>query len=151
MEIVQELEKIVGSRRVSTSANVCLTYAFNIGYTRDVLRKPDMVVMPETPEEVSDILKVANHYKVPVTFIIISNGCYRQVRLMKKILMGDKVISRNLGTDLCQPRNDFCKIAEGMGLSAQKLEKPEKIKETLQKAFSLNRPNLIDVSVDAAL
>ena len=67
MEIVSELEKIVGHDRVSTSKNVCLSYAFNIGYTRDVVRKPDIVVMAETPEEVSEILKAANKYKVPVT------------------------------------------------------------------------------------
>ncbi|MBN2062356.1 MAG: thiamine pyrophosphate-binding protein [Deltaproteobacteria bacterium] len=96
-------------------------------------------------------LWTAARYNVPVTFIVISNGCYRQVRLMKKILMGEKVTGRNLGTDLCLPANDFCKIAEGMGITAQKLERPEDIRETLKKALSLNKPNLIDVTVDATL
>ena len=39
MEIVSTLEKIVGPDRVSTSDNVCLSYSFNIGYTRDIERK----------------------------------------------------------------------------------------------------------------
>lgn len=96
-------------------------------------------------------LWTAARYKVPVTFIILSNNCYRQVRLMKSILMGDKAKGRDLGTDLSQPSNDFCKLAEGMGLSAQKVEKPEEIKAALQHAFSLNEPNLIDVIVDPKL
>jgi FAD/FMN-containing dehydrogenase len=67
VEIVSALEKIVGPDRVSTSEAVCLSYSFNVGYTRDIVRKPDIVVMAETPEQVSEILKAANRYKVPVT------------------------------------------------------------------------------------
>jgi glycolate oxidase len=67
MGIISALKKIVGPDRVSTSEAVCLSYSFNIGYTRDIVRKPDIVVMAETPEQVSEILKVANQYKVPVT------------------------------------------------------------------------------------
>jgi FAD/FMN-containing dehydrogenase len=67
MEIISALQNIVGSDRVSTSKAVCLSYAFNVGYTRDTLRMPDIIVMPETPEQVSEILKAAHQYKVPVT------------------------------------------------------------------------------------
>jgi len=65
--IISALEKIVGSDRVSTSEAVCLSYSFNCFYGKDILRKPDIVVMAETPEEVSGILKAANEYKVPIT------------------------------------------------------------------------------------
>jgi glycolate oxidase len=67
MGIVSALEKIVGHDRVSTAEPVCLSYSFNIGYTRDIVRKPDIVVMAETVEQVTEILKLANQYKVPVT------------------------------------------------------------------------------------
>ncbi|MFC1909183.1 thiamine pyrophosphate-binding protein [Chloroflexota bacterium] len=93
----------------------------------------------------------AAHYNVPVTFIIIANTCYRQVRIMKSILLGEKNIGRNLGTDLSIPQNDFVKLAEGMGLTAQKVTEPGELKDALEKAFNLNKPNLVEVAVDAAL
>ncbi|HEY78593.1 MAG TPA: FAD-binding oxidoreductase [Dehalococcoidia bacterium] len=67
MGIVSDLAEIVGPDRVSTSDAVCLSYAFNCFMGKGIVRKPDIVVMPETAEEVSAILKVANRYKVPVT------------------------------------------------------------------------------------
>jgi glycolate oxidase len=67
MEIVNALEKIVGPQRISTSEAVCQCYQFNCFMGRDWLQKPDIVVLAETAEEVSEILKAANRYKVPVT------------------------------------------------------------------------------------
>jgi glycolate oxidase len=67
MEIISALEKIVGPDRVSTSDSVCLSYSFNCFLGKDIVRKPDIVVMAETVEQVSEILKAANQYKVPVT------------------------------------------------------------------------------------
>ena len=96
-------------------------------------------------------LWVASRYEIPVTFIIISNAAYRQVRLMKRKILGEKAIGRNLGTELLPPQNDFCKIAEGMGLTAQKVEKPEQLSQSLKHSLGSNKPNLIDVVVDAAL
>jgi glycolate oxidase len=67
VEIISALEKIVGPDRVSTSEAVCQCYQFNCFLGKDWLRKPDIVVLAETTEEVSEILKAANRYKVPVT------------------------------------------------------------------------------------
>lgn len=67
MTIESELEKIVGPDRVSTSDSVCLSYSFNCFVGRDVVRKPDIIVMAQTAEEVSGILKAANKHGVPVT------------------------------------------------------------------------------------
>jgi benzoylformate decarboxylase len=89
-------------------------------------------------------------YNIPVTFIIVSNGCYRQVRLMKTLILGEKNKGRFLGTDLCGPQNDFCKIAEGMGVSGQKVDKPSQLKDVLTSALKSNRPNLVEVNVDPA-
>jgi len=96
-------------------------------------------------------LWTASHYHLPVTFIILSNGCYRQVRMMKTILMGQGVKGRDLGTTLESPRNDFCKLAEGMGLTAQRVETPDALKPALENAFSLDQPNLIEVVMDSSL
>ena len=95
-------------------------------------------------------LWVGARYNIPVTFIIISNGAYRQVRIMKAKILGEKNTGRNLGTELFPPQNDFGKIAEGMGLSAQKVEKPGQLEGALKQALESNKPNLIDVAVDAS-
>jgi benzoylformate decarboxylase len=95
-------------------------------------------------------LWTAAHYNIPVTFIICANACYQQVRNMKNLLMGERAKGRHLGTYLGQPQNDFCKIAEGMGVQAQRVEKPEHLNPTLQDAFSLDRPNLVEVYLDSA-
>jgi glycolate oxidase len=66
MEITSTLEKIVGANRVSTSETVCQSYQFNCFIGREWEMKPDIVVLAETTEQVSEILKAANQYKVPV-------------------------------------------------------------------------------------
>ena len=90
----------------------------------------------------------ASHYSIPVTFIVVSNSCYRQVRIMKTKLMGDEVKGRNLGTVLCPPEIDFCKIAEGLGIAAQKVTDPADLRNALKNALGSGAPNLIDVVVD---
>jgi benzoylformate decarboxylase len=90
----------------------------------------------------------ASHYNIPVTFIIISNACYRQVRLMKTRLMGEGVRGRDLGTALCPPEIDFCKIAEGQGIAARHVTEPGELRAVLQTALRSGAPNLIDVVVD---
>ena len=93
-------------------------------------------------------LWTASRYDIPVTFIIIANGCYRQVRLMKTLLLGEKNKGRFLGTDLCGPQNDFVKLAEGMGVPGQKVDNPAALKGVLENALKSNKPNLVEVSVD---
>ena len=90
----------------------------------------------------------AAHYDIPVTFIILSNAAYRQVRIMKTRLLGEGVKGRNLGTVLSPPDIDFCSIAEGMGLAARKVTEPGELKAAFQEALASGVPNLIDVAVD---
>jgi benzoylformate decarboxylase len=93
-------------------------------------------------------LWVGARYQIPVTFIILSNGAYRQVRIMKTKIMGEAAKGRDLGTELYPPRIDFCRLAEGMGLQANKVEKPEQLQSTLRQAFDCGQPNLVEVIVD---
>jgi D-lactate dehydrogenase (cytochrome) len=67
MSIFSDLETIVGPERVSTSDAVCLAYAYNAVLGKDVVRKPDIVVMPRTVEEISRVIQAANEHRVPVT------------------------------------------------------------------------------------
>jgi benzoylformate decarboxylase len=92
-------------------------------------------------------LWTAAHYKIPVTFIICANNVYQQVRISRTMVLGEKAQGRNLGTDLSHPKNDFVKIAEGMGIQSQRVEKPGELKYALRKAFELNQPSLVEVSM----
>jgi benzoylformate decarboxylase len=95
-------------------------------------------------------LWTAAHYNIPVTFIVCANGIYRQVRVMKKLLMGEKANGRYLGTDLTGPRIDFCRIAAGMGIDAQRVEKAEELHTVLRDAFNSDKPNLVEVYIEGA-
>ena len=67
MEIERALEKIVGPDRVSSSEAVCQSYQYICDFGKEWAMKPDIVVLPETPEEVSEVIKAANQYRVPIT------------------------------------------------------------------------------------
>ncbi len=67
MGIVDELASIVGAKRVSTSKAVCLSYGFSPALGKDWTTTPDMVVLAETVEQVSQIIRAANKHNVPVT------------------------------------------------------------------------------------
>ena len=56
---VSALEEIVGSGNVSNSASVCQTYSYSCFLGSDWVTKPDLVVIARTPEQVSQILKLA--------------------------------------------------------------------------------------------
>jgi glycolate oxidase len=64
LRVFERIETIVGSKYVSNSDPICYSYSMNCDYTLQGI--PDIVVKPRTPEEISEILKVANEYRVQV-------------------------------------------------------------------------------------
>ncbi len=60
----EEIENIVGTKYVTNSEPICYSYSMNCDFTLQGI--PDIVVKPRTPEEISEILKVANKYGVKV-------------------------------------------------------------------------------------
>jgi len=67
MELIRQLKDIAGPDRVSTSPAVCRAYSYSAFWGRTWLTIPEIVVVAGTTEQVSQILKVANRHKVPVT------------------------------------------------------------------------------------
>lgn len=65
--LIKELEGIVGPKMVSTSPTVCESYAYSFSLSIDWVTRPEIVVMPTTTQHVSEIVKLANRYKVPIT------------------------------------------------------------------------------------
>lgn len=71
--IRSELEEIVGQEHISTRESDRLVYSTDWFWLPQMwldrgekLRQPDYIVHPASAEEISDILKVANNYKIPV-------------------------------------------------------------------------------------
>jgi benzoylformate decarboxylase len=96
-------------------------------------------------------LWTAAHYNIPVTFLICANASYRQVKLMKNLLMGEKAKGRYLGMDLNEPRIDFCQLAQAMGVHGQKVERPEQLREVLDSVLGLGKPAVVEVLIESAL
>lgn len=65
-KMIKEFEEIVGSEFVSTRADVLLTYSQTASMAIEPV-VPTAVIRPANDTEVSQILKVANKYNVPVT------------------------------------------------------------------------------------
>ena len=64
-EIVVELEKVVGDRYVSDEPEIQYLYHYDF-ITAEPEGKCDIAIMPETAEEVQEIVKIANKYKIPI-------------------------------------------------------------------------------------
>ena len=58
--VFEKIEKIVGTKYVSDSEPICYSYSMNCDFTLQGI--PEIVVKPRTPEEISEILKVANKH-----------------------------------------------------------------------------------------
>lgn len=69
MDIMGVLQGIVGPARVTNERAVCEAYKYNpwLGREWSHRLRPDIVVLAETTEQVSQIIKAANTYKVPIT------------------------------------------------------------------------------------
>jgi glycolate oxidase len=63
--IIDNLRTIVGDKYVFTDSENLYNYSHD--ETEDLSFLPDVVVKPSTPEQVSQILKLANQYKIAVT------------------------------------------------------------------------------------
>ncbi len=97
--VVAELQKIVGKENVLTSPEALKAYSYD--GTTSWVHEPDVVVFPTITQQVSDIMKLANAEKIPVTprgggtnvsggSIPIMGGIVLCTTKMNKILKVDK-------------------------------------------------------------
>ncbi len=93
----------------------------------------------------------AAKYNIPVTFIITNNATYRQVKLVRKAVLGDYPLNeKHPGMELDSPVMNFQKMAESMGVAATQVEDPNELLATLEDNIGSNHPNLIEVFVENA-
>ncbi|MCX5812785.1 MAG: FAD-binding protein [Proteobacteria bacterium] len=63
--LVSEFQKIVGKENVLTTPEALKAYSYD--GTTSWIHEPDCVVFPKTTQEISEIMKIANAEKIPVT------------------------------------------------------------------------------------
>ena len=66
-EVIEELKKIIGVKNVIVDLEMMLDYSHDEFSLPDITEEPEVVVKPKTPEEVSEILRLANRERIPVT------------------------------------------------------------------------------------
>ncbi len=94
-------------------------------------------------------LWTAARYRIPVTFVITNNATYRQVKLVRKIVLGEYPLSeKHLGMELDEPVLSFSMIAQSMGVKGESVKDPKDLGRTLKEAFDSGEPRLVEVFVE---
>lgn len=90
-------------------------------------------------------LAVASQYDIPIIVVVINNGYLSLIRQHQKYALGFEY-----QVDLRYKENliDIVKIAEGFGCYADRVERPEDIKNAFQRAVNSGRPAVVDIMVE---
>jgi thiamine pyrophosphate-dependent acetolactate synthase large subunit-like protein len=92
-------------------------------------------------------LWTAAHYHIPVIFIVMANGSYNILKIEKRLKMGKTDGERYLGLDFNEPRLDFPKIAQAMGITGRRIEEAEETGQALKIALESKSPYLIEFNL----
>jgi len=97
-------------------------------------------------------LWTAAHYDLPVVFVICNNAQYRILKAGLLAFRSEPAKQgKFIGMDLVQPEIDFVKLAESMGVAAQRITKAQEVGPALRQALSRRGPSLIDVPLDRSV
>ncbi len=103
---------------------------------------------------------VAVEHKLPVTFIVVNNGCLGMVRQWQELFykknysgsiltVRDRPANEHLDQDLaCDYLPDFVKLAQAHGAEAYRVIDPAKLDSTIAKAVSSPKTTLVEVIVE---
>ena len=89
-------------------------------------------------------LATAGTHNIPVLAVVRHNNCFGNMRDTQIKRHGGRFI----GTDILVPH--LANVARECGLYAERIEKPEQIVPTVQKALESGRPALLEVMMDPA-
>jgi benzoylformate decarboxylase len=97
-------------------------------------------------------LWTAAHYDLPAVFVICNNAQYR---ILKSGLLAFRSEpakqGKFVGMDLVHPEIDFVRLAESLGVAAERVTKPQDVGPALKQALSRNGPSLIDIPIDRSV
>ncbi len=91
-------------------------------------------------------LWTAASYNIPVVVVICNNRQYKAVKDASVQYKGNAVrTGKFVASDLSAPPIDFCKVAEGYGVWARQITKPEDIQPALKEALDLGKPAVLEM------
>lgn len=94
-------------------------------------------------------LWTAAHYRIPVTFVITNNATYRQVKIVRKLVLGDYPLNeKHEGMELDNPVMNFSMLAQSMGVKGETVKSPEDLSRSLTAAIDSREPRLVEVFVE---
>jgi acetolactate synthase-1/2/3 large subunit len=88
-------------------------------------------------------LATVKEYDIPVVICVLDNRRLGMVSQWQKLFYNKRMSYTDLGQS-----PDFVKLAESFGISAERVEKPGEMYETVKKAIRSDEPYLIDVVID---
>ncbi|MBI4828196.1 MAG: biosynthetic-type acetolactate synthase large subunit [Nitrospinae bacterium] len=88
-------------------------------------------------------LGTAMQYRLPVIVVILNNGFLGMVRQWQQLFHG-----RRYAYSCTEFQPDFVKLAESYGALGLRVEKPEEVGPSLERAIAARKPTLIDCVVD---
>ncbi|MDO4953045.1 MAG: biosynthetic-type acetolactate synthase large subunit [Synergistaceae bacterium] len=87
-------------------------------------------------------LDTCARYNIPVKVFVFNNSCLGMVRQWQELFYDNRYSST------LYPRDpDFVKIAEGMGASGLRVEKPEQVEGAIEKALKIDGPVVVDFKI----
>jgi len=90
-------------------------------------------------------LWTAANMKLPLTYVIANNGGYRIIKQRLKSFHGSE---NYIAMDFVDPPIDFVALARSMGLTAERITDPARVRPALKEAIANPGPNLLEVVVD---
>ncbi|HEX2275890.1 MAG TPA: thiamine pyrophosphate-binding protein [Candidatus Tectomicrobia bacterium] len=97
-------------------------------------------------------LWTAAHYDLPVVFVICNNAQYR---ILKSGLLAFRSEpakqGKFVGMDLVHPEIDFVRMAESLGVAAERVTRPQDVGPALRQALSRSGPSLLDIPIDRSV
>ena len=85
-------------------------------------------------------LSACAEHQIPVIVLVFNDSGYNILRIIQ-----DNVLGRKHGTEL--PTVDFVKVAEGMGVDAERVEGVEQFEPALGRALERKGPSLLDIDM----
>lgn len=88
-------------------------------------------------------LATCARYRLPVKVVVLNNGSLGQIKWEQMLFLGNP----EFGCELASV--DFAKVAEGLGLAAWRIDKPEDCADAIDALLAHDGPALLDAVVDA--
>jgi benzoylformate decarboxylase len=94
-------------------------------------------------------LWTAARYGIPVTYVITNNATYRQVKLVRRAVLGDYPLDeKHEGMEIDRPLIDFSALAGSMGVAGERVANPDDLNRALTEAMASGEPRVVEVMTE---